>query len=217
MLFLQIMTEKTIPAMDYNTDKKQLVLPEYGRNVQNMVDFCLTLPDREERTLAAMAIVGVMRKLTPQQANTPEKEQKLWDHLNIMSGFRLDIDFPVEVLSAEEMAPVPKPIPYSTNRIRWRHYGKNIEQMVQVVADLEEGEDKEMLISLIAHHMKKLQFIHNKEGVDDAKILRDLAIYSGGKIDLDPETYLLHEFKEVQVPQNNQGGRKQGRAGNRRR
>lgn len=211
------MTEKTIPAMDYNTDKKQLVLPEYGRNVQNMVDYCLTIPDREERTLAAMAIVGVMRRLTPQQANTPEKEQKLWDHINIMSGFALDVDFPIPPLPVEQMSPTPKPLTYSTDRIRWRHYGKNIEQMVQVVADLEEGEDKEMLISLIAHHMKKLQLIHNKEGVDDAKILRDLAIYSAGKIDLDPETYLLHEFKEVQLPQNGQAGRKQGRTAGRRR
>lgn len=202
--------------MDYNTHKTPLVLPEYGRNVQNMVDFCLTIPDREERTLCAKAIIGVMRKLTPQQANTPEKEQKLWDHLNIMSRFSLDIDFPVEVLSQEELSPVPKPIPYSTNRIRWRHYGKNIEEMVKVVADLSDEEDKDILISMIAHHMKKLQFIHNKEGVDDAKILRDLALYSGGKINLDPETYPLHEFKEVQVPtQGNQ--RKQGRSNNNKR
>lgn len=190
-----------------------MTLPEYGRHVQDMVDFCLGIPDRQERTLCAMAIIGVMRKLTPQQANTPEKEQKLWDHLNIMSGFALDIDFPVEVLSREDMAPRPKPIAYSTERIRHRHYGKNIEQMIQVVAGLEEGGDKEMLISLIAHHMKKLQFIHNKEGADDAKILRDLAAYSGGKIDLDPQTYLLHEFKEVQVTAGarRKGGKNNGR------
>ncbi|MCM1006084.1 MAG: DUF4290 domain-containing protein [Prevotella sp.] len=194
--------------MDYNTDREKLVLPEYGRNVQNMVDYCLTIPDREERTLCAKAIVGVMRKLTPQQANTPEKEQKLWDHLNMMANFALDIDFPVEVLGKEELNPAPKPIPYSTNRIRWRHYGKNIEGMIQVVANLEDGEDKDMLISLIAHQMKKLQFVHNKEGVDDAKILRDLAIYSDGKIDLDPETYPLHEFKEVKVPVGNSNNKR---------
>lgn len=199
--------------MDYNTHRPLLTLPEYGRHVQDMVDFCLGLPDREQRTLCAKAIIGVMRKLTPQQANTPEKEQKLWDHLNIMSGFALDIDFPVDVLSRDDLTPRPKPIAYSSNRIRHRHYGKNIEQMIQVVADMEEGPDKEMLISLIAHHMKKLQFIHNKEGVDDAKILRDLAAYSHGKIDLDPNTYLLHEFKEVQVA----GPRRKGPKNNGRR
>lgn len=194
--------------MDYNTNQKPLILSEYGRNVQNMVDYCLTIEDRDERTLCAKAIVGVMRKLTPQQANTPEKEQKLWDHLNMMAGFALDVDFPVPVLTREESTPVPQPISYSTNRIRWRHYGKNIEHMVQVVADLKDGEDKDILISMIAHQMKKLQFIHNKEGVDDAKILRDLAIYSDGKIDLDPQTYLLHEFKEVQVQPNKGQNRK---------
>ena len=195
--------------MDYNTNRETLRMPEYGRNVQNMVDYCLSIEDRQERTLCAMAIVGLMRKLTPQQANTPEKEQKLWDHLNIMSGFKLDVDAPVEMITSEEANPKPKPIPYSTNRIHWRHYGKNIEYMVQVVADLEDGPDKDALISMIAHHMKKLQLVHNKEGVDDTKILRDLAIYSGGKIDLDPNTYLLHEFKEVVVPQaQKKGGRK---------
>lgn len=199
--------------MEYNTHKRPLVLAEYGRNVQNMVDFCLTIPDREERTLCAYAIVGVMRKLTPQQANTPEKEQKLWDHLNMMSGFKLDVDFPMPVAGEEDCHPVPERIPYSTNRIHWRHYGKNIEQMVQRVADLPDGEDKDMLISMIAHHMKKLQFIHNKEGVDDAKILRDLALYSGGRIDLDPETYLLHEFKEAPSRKNVKGGNRSNKGG----
>lgn len=186
--------------MIYNTQQRPLLLSEYGRNVQNMIDFCLTLEDREERNLCARAIVGVMRRLTPQQANTPEKEQKLWDHLNIMSGFALDVDFPVPVLQAEELHPAPAPIPYSDRKIKWRHYGRNIEQMVARVADLEEGPDKDALISMIAHQMKKLQLVHNPEGVDDAKILRDLAIYSHGKIDLDPATYLLHEFQEAPMP-----------------
>ena len=194
--------------MIYNTQQRPLLLSEYGRNVQNMIDFCLTLEDREERNLCARAIVGVMRRLTPQQANTPEKEQKLWDHLNIMSGFSLDIDFPCPVLQAEGFHPVPSPIPYSDRRIKWRHYGRNIEQMVARVADLEEGPDKDALISMLAHQMKKLQLVYNPEGVDDAKILRDLAIYSKGKIDLDPATYLLHEFQEAPAPEKPRKGRR---------
>ena len=194
--------------MIYNTQQRPLLLSEYGRNVQNMIDFCLTLEDREARNLCARAIVGVMRRLTPQQANTPEKEQKLWDHLNIMSGFSLDIDFPFPVLQAEGFHPVPSPIPYSDRRIKWRHYGRNIEQMVARVADLEEGPDKDALISMLAHQMKKLQLVHNPEGVDDAKILRDLAIYSKGKINLDPATYLLHEFQEAPAPEKPRKGRR---------
>lgn len=179
----------------YNTRKTKLILPEYGRNIQNMVDYCVTIVDRDERTKCAYAIIHFMNNLFPEISDT----KILWDHLNVMSRFSLDIDFPVEVITKEEMNPKPNPIPYSENRMRWRHYGRNIEDMIATVAEMEDGEDKDRLISLIAHQMKKLQFVHNKEGVDDSKILRDLAIYSDGKIDLDPSKYLLHEFREAPV------------------
>ena len=195
-------------SLEYNTQLRPLVLAEYGRNVQHMVEYCLGIEDREERTLCAMAIVGVMRKLTPQQANTPEKEQKLWDHLAIISDFQLDVDSPLPMHTKEEIMPAPIPLSRDREQIHWRHCGRNIQQMVQVVADLEDGPYKDALISMIAHHMKKLQFVHNKEGVDDAKILRDLAIYSNGKIQLDPETYLLHEFREEPQPTPAKRGRK---------
>lgn len=177
----------------YNTTKEQLILPEYGRNIQNMVDFCLTLGDREERTRCAHSIVHFMHNLFPEITDY----KILWDHLNVMARFQLDIDFPVEVITQEQMNPRPTPIPYSDHKMRWRHYGRNIELMIDRVASLEDSEDKDKLISMLAHQMKKLQLIHNKEGVDDAKILRDLYIYSGGRIDLDPTTYLLHEFREA--------------------
>lgn len=183
----------------YNTQKAPLKLSEYGRNIQNMVDHCLSIEDRELRTSCAYAVVHYMNNLFP---NITDKKI-LWDHLNVMSGFQLDIDWPVEVIGEEELHPHPAVIPYSDNKMRWRHYGRNIEEMIQKVADMEESEDKDKLISMIAHQMKKLQLAYNKEGVDDAKILRDLAIYSEGKIDLDPSKYLLHEFKENPVPANN--------------
>lgn len=180
----------------YNTRQSQLILPEYGRNIQNMVDYCLTIEDREERTRCAFAIVHFMQNLFPSITD----RKTLWDHLNVMAGFNLDVDFPVEVIDREQLNPKPEPLPYSDNRMRWRHYGRNIELMIRKVADMEESEDKEKIISMIAHQMKKLQLVHNKEGVDDSKILRDLAIYSEGKINLDPETYLLHEFREAPAP-----------------
>lgn len=180
----------------YNTRQSQLILPEYGRNIQNMVDYCLTIEDREERTRCAFAIVHFMQNLFPSITD----RKTLWDHLNVMAGFNLDVDFPVEVIDREQLNPKPEPLPYSDNRMRWRHYGRNIELMIRKVADMEECEDKEKIISMIAHQMKKLQLVHNKEGVDDSKILRDLAIYSEGKINLDPETYLLHEFREAPAP-----------------
>lgn len=187
--------------LEYNTQNRQLALPEYGRNVQQMVDFCLTIDDRDERTRCAYAIVEIMRNLMPEQEKQENGMNKFWDHLNIMADFNLDIDFPCDVLCRENMNPIPERIPYSTSAIRFRHYGKNIEAMINRVADMEDGEDKDVMISLIAHHMKKLMLIHNKEGVTDAKILRDLADYSRGKINLDPTTYLLHEFKEAPTPE----------------
>ena len=118
------------------------------------------------------------------------------------------MDFPCEVVSEETLNPVPDSIPYTASHIKFRHYGKNIEMMIERVAEMEDSPEKDSLISMIAHHMKKLMLIHNKEGVDDAKILRDLALYSNGKIDLDPEQYLLHEFKEIHVSSSGKKKRK---------
>ena len=191
----------------YNTDLKQITLPEFGRNVQGMVDYCVSIPDREERTKCAFAIADIMANLFPELVGENRDYSQIWDQINIISRFQLDIDFPCEVITADRLNPKPEKIPYTASAMRYRHYGKNIEKMIGKVADMEESEEKDVLISLIAHHMKKLMLIHNKEGVDDAKILKDLKEYSNGKIDLDPQTYLLHEFKEAK-PVNQPKGKK---------
>lgn len=180
-----------------------VLLPEYGRNIQGLVDYCVQIPDRNERTDCAYAIVETMAGLFPELVGENDDYSKIWDQVNIMSRFELDVDFPCEVITAEKMNPRPDKIPYTASDIKFRHYGKNIEKMIQTVALLEDGEEKDLLVSMIAHHMKKLMLQHNKEGVDDAKILRDLSIYSGGRINLDPDTYLLHEYKEVPMHQPN--------------
>lgn len=184
----------------YNTDMEPILLQEYGRNIQGLVDYCVSIPDREERTACAYAIADTMANLFPELLGENRDYSQIWDQMNIMSRFELDIDFPCEVITAEKMNPRPERIDYSSPKIRFRHYGKNIEKMIANIADLEEGEEKDLLISMVAHHMKKLMLQHNKEGVDDAKILRDLALYSDGRIVLDPQTYLLHEFKEAPTP-----------------
>lgn len=194
--------------IQYNTDLEPVILPEFGRNVQEMVEYCVSLQDRDERTRCAYAIVGIMANLFPHLVGEKHDYTQIWDQINIISRFRLDIDFPCEVITQERLNPKPEKIPYTASAMRYRHYGKNIEKMIETVADMEPGEEKDILISLIAHHMKKLQLIHNKEGVDDAKILKDLREYSKGKIDLDPQTYLLHEFKEVATVASAKGKRK---------
>lgn len=190
--------------MQYNTQRKQLVLPEYGRNMQQMVDYCLSIENREERTLCAYSIIEIMGNLFPELKDSDNSGKKLWDHLNIMADFKLDIDFPCDVLQIENLNPKPNRIPYNTANIRYRHYGNNIEQMIEIITLMPDSEEKDALISMVAHHMKKLMLIHNKEGVDDAKILRDLAEYSRGKINLDPDQYILLDFKEESEKQTKQ-------------
>ena len=177
-----------------------VLLPEYGRHFQRLVDHCVAIEDRAERTACAHAIAETMARFFPKLVGENHDSSKIWDQINLMSRFELDIDFPCDVITAEQMNPKPEKIPYTDSAIKFRHYGKHIEKMISKVAELEDGPEKDLLISMIAHHMKKLMLQHNKEGVDDAKILRDLALYSGGKIDLDPEKYLLHEYQVVEQP-----------------
>lgn len=193
--------------IQYNTDLKPITLPEFGRNVQQMVDYCLAIEDRDERTRCANGIVEIMANLFPELVKDNKDYSQIWNVINIISNFQLDVDFPCEVVTKEKMNPKPYKIPYTAGPMRYRHYGKSIEKMIEVVADMEPSEEKDLLISMIAHHMKKLMLIHNKEGVDDAKILKDLREYSEGRIDLDPSNYLLHEFKEA-TPVNQPKGKK---------
>ena len=185
--------------LTYNTQLKKLVLPEYGRNVQQMVDHCLTIQDREERTKCAYTIINIMGNLFPNLRDVEDFRHKLWDHLAIMSNFQLDIDYPYEVITAASLTTLPEKLEYNNTPIKLRHYGKYVELMITKAALMDEGEEKDTLILLIANHMKKIMVAANNESVDDAKVLNDLREYSKGKINLDPNNYHLHEFKEAPV------------------
>ena len=186
--------------LTYNTQLKHLKLPEYGRNIHQMVEHCLTIEDRDERTRCAHSIINGMSKLFPKLREEENYQQKLWDHLAIMSDFRLDIDYPAEVVKAENLNTVPQKIPYTSEHIRYRHYGKDVERLIAKAVSMEPGEERSELVLLIANHMKKLLLAANSDGVDDIKIFKDLAEYSHGQIQLSPETTVLHEFKIVAPP-----------------
>lgn len=186
--------------LTYNTRLKRLILPEYGRNLQQMVDHCLTIEDREKRQLCAETIVTAMEQLFP-ELKQPENANKVWDHLAIMSDFKLDIDYPNEVVKADDLATQPEKVPYDQSRIRQRHYGKITEQMIAKAASMEPGEDRDEIVMLLANHMKKQMLALSSDGVDDRKIFADLAMYSNGEIRLDPETHHLHEFQAMPKPQ----------------
>lgn len=183
--------------LTYNTGKPRLILPEYGRNIQQMVDHCLTIEDRDERTRCAHTIVAAMLKLFPKIKEQENYQQKLWDHLAIMSGFRLDIDAPVEMISSDPHDSKPERVPYSGHHIRFRHYGKDIELMIARIIAMPEGSERDELTRLVANHMKKLLLTVSKDGVEDEKIFRDLADYSHGEIRLDPQTTHLHDFQII--------------------
>ena len=186
--------------LTYNTQLRPLILPEYGRNIQQMVDHCLTLEDKEERTACAHTIIKTMHTLFPSQGNAEEYRRKLWDHLAIMSNFALDIDWPYEVIMPESLNSQPDPVFYGANDIRHRHYGKTVELMIDRAAAMEPGEERDTLILLLANHMKKLMLAVNPEGVEDAKIFKDLLHMSHGAINLNPSDVHLHEFKAAPAP-----------------
>ncbi len=181
----------------YNTAQPQLTLPEYGCTIQHMVDFCMTIEDRDERTSCAYAIVDTMSTLFPDLKGENGDTRIFWDHINVMSGFRLDVDFPCEVMTEEHLNPKPKKVSYTSSQLRYRHYGKLIQRMIDQVAAMDDSVEKDELISMSANHLKKLLIAHNREAMTDAKVLRDLADFSAGRINIDSERYLLHEFNVV--------------------
>ena len=197
--------------MRYNTQEKRLALPEYGRNIQNMVDYCVSIPDREERTLCANAIVNIMGNMFPHLRDVNDFKHILWDHLAIMADFALDIDYPYEVIKREDMYNKPNRLPYSQGKIAYKHYGKNLENMIEKAIQYEEGEQKEYLISLLANHMKKSFSVWNKENVEDRKIFKDMENLSGGKIVMDEETHKLAESKDFVMKKTKNSMRKQNK------
>ena len=184
----------------YNTGIEKLILSEYGRHIQDMVKHCLSIEDREERNVCAASIVDAMAVLVPSNVGPGGDRKKLWDHLNIMAGFKLDIDFPVEVASEESLHPIPERIPYSGSNPLRRHYGRTIEIMARKVAEMENSPEKDVAVSLVANHMKKLLVINNPQSATDARVLQDLSIITEGAIDLDPATYPLNDFVNFESP-----------------
>lgn len=199
--------------MEYNTQQRKLPLPEYGRSVQNMVDYALTIEDREECQRCANTIVNIMGGMFPHLRDVADFKHKLWDHLAIMADFKLDIDYPVDIVKKESLEVKPDRIPYSQNNIRYRHYGRFVQDMIKIAIDYPEGEERNQLLKLIANHMKKDYQNWNKDGVEDQKILDDLCELSGGKIKLSADDFHLVEQRTFtprrrQVNNNNQQKRK---------
>ena len=187
--------------MDYNSNRKKLLLPEYGRHIQKMVDHCVSIEDKEERTKCAHSIIGNMGNMFPHLRDVNDFKHKLWDHLAIMSDFKLDIDTPFELPEKETLYERPKKMAYNNQKIKYRHYGRTIEKMIDEAAAMEEGELKNHLVMLIANNMKKSLLTWNKDFPGDERVFSDIKEMSGGKL-IVGDDIKIPEQKEYHSNQN---------------
>lgn len=186
---LLIMKENT-QLFDYNTTKARLKLSEYGRNVQNMVDYVMQLPTKEERNLYAQAVIDLMGQLNPHLRDVSDFTHKLWDHLFIISDFELDADSPYPKPSPETLQRKPEMLAYPSNHIQFRHYGKTIEFMIEKAKAIEEPERKSLFVQQLANFMKMAYITWNKDSVTDEIIKHDLHVLSNGELEVDESVNL---------------------------
>jgi len=182
--------------MEYNTLQEKLILPEYGRHVHLMVQHAIRIKDREQRNVAAHTIIGVMACLMPHLRETPDFKHKLWDHLFIMSDFKLDIDAPYPPPSPSEMEEKPRTVPYPQSHIRQKHYGKILVDMIRETGKLQDSPQRDSLIQLLATQMRKSYIAWNRSEINPEQIIQDIWDISDGKIPLNPE---LVQFTETPV------------------
>ncbi|MEW4924125.1 DUF4290 domain-containing protein [Algibacter sp. 2305UL17-15] len=173
-----------IDNLEYNTEREHLIIPEYGRHLQKMINHAKSRETKEEREKLAKAIISVMGNLQPHLRDVPDFQHKLWDQLFIMANFELDVESPYPIPNKEEIYARPETLEYPQNHPKYRFYGNNIKTMIDVANTWEEGELKEALLYTIANHMKKCFLNWNKDTVEDAVIFNHLYELSGGKIDL---------------------------------
>ena len=194
-----------IDGLDYNTQREKLLLPEYGREIQNMVSHCVELPTKEERQQCAETIISIMDRMNPQGRESVDHEQKLWDHLAIMADFKLDIDYPYDVSQALKIATKPEPMGYPMSKIPVRHYGKMMFELFEQLKTMEEGDEKEELVRLVANQMKRCLIQWGHGSSDDEKVASDLARFTDGAVQLDLDVFKFDKInpKELQPVRNN--------------
>jgi hypothetical protein len=173
--------------MEYNSTRNKLIIPEYGRNVQKMIEYAINTEDRDHRNKLCKEIIRVMGQINPHLRDVSDFTHKLWDHLFIISDFKLDVDSPYPIPTRESFDVNPERIQYTDKKFTFRHYGRNIEIMIEHVASLEDGEKKDRLIKLIANHLKKSYLTWNRDSVDDDLIIEHLKVMSKGQLKLNAD------------------------------
>lgn len=197
-----------IEGLDYNTQREKLVMPEYGREIQSMVDYAVALPTKEERQRCAGAIVAIMERMFPQTQDGTERRQKFWDHIAMMSGFALDIDYPYDISNIKKMATRPERVPYPSKRIPVRHYGRMMFDLFDKLKTMPDGQERDELIRLTANQMKRdlAQWSHGS--ADDKKVAADLEDFTDGTASLDLGQLTLEKVDATREPDRRQRKKK---------
>ena len=186
-----------IKGLDYNTQREKLLMPEYGREIQKMVDYAIELPSREERLKCARSIVRMMLTKVPQIRDNADYEQTLWDHLYLMSGTQLDIDWPFDVSAAEKIHSKPQPIPLPQKRIRLRHYGKLVEELLEQLKTMADGPERNELVRQTANQMKRDLLTWGHGSADDEKVADDMARLTDGAVQLDLGSFKFEKVTAI--------------------
>lgn len=197
-----------IEGLDYNTQREKLLMPEYGREIQKMVDHAVSLPDKEERLKCAKSIIRLMESKNPQLHDSENYEQALWDHLYLMSHRQLDIDWPYDVSEAEKILSKPEPMAHPSEGTHMRHYGRLIEELFEKLKTMPEGEERDELVRLTANQMKRNLATWGHGSMDDEKVADDLARFTDGKIQIDLNNF---RFDHIVAASNNENGKRNGK------
>lgn len=183
-----------IKGLDYNTQRKPLLMAEYGREIQKMIDHAVSIADKDERQVCAETIIMHMSTKVPQLLDNEDYEQTLWDHLYIMSGKQLDIEWPFDVSNAERIQnkPAPMPLPNRDGTLQMRHYGRLVESLLNKLKDMPDGDERDELVRITANQMKRDLINWGHGSIEDERIINDLARFTDGKIQVDPATFHIN-------------------------
>ena len=202
-----------IKGLDYNTKRETLLLPEYGREIQRMVDYAIGCPTRDERNACANTIVRMMGTKVPNATETNDGVRALWDHLYIMGRGQLDIDWPYDMSEAVKITQKPQPMPIRKNHVKLRHYGHLVEECFDILKTMPNGRERDKLIYLTANQMKRDLAIWGRGTMDDERVADDLARFTDGCVQLDINNVQLERVQETAALMNVNGNRmaKQGK------
>lgn len=182
--------------MEYNTQKKRMDMPEYGRYIHDMIAHAVSLPEKAERQRCAETIAGIMANMQPQLREQPDYRHRIWDHLAYISDYKLDVDYPYPVTRLGKGGEKPQPLAYPAKAIRQRQYGHLLEATLARLAEMPEGEERDVLLEMTANQMKQSLFNWNRDAMDNEKVAADISVYTQGRVRLDLDNF---RFDAVQT------------------